>query len=456
MGSFHLLMVLFISILAFYKLLWAGIAIILYGLYYKLLNFIDAKIPGKKKHFKFIEGNIPAHANGWFCLLKSSELAIGETKYIKSHGEDIALFRGENGKVYGIDAFCPHQGANIAIGGVVKDSCIQCPFHGACFDGETGKLVIPGGKKTQRTLIQYDFETAPDEHNQPCLHLNEKKKVKIQTKKYTIKEMTGYIFCWFNASNKYKNSDGTDNEDEIPYLPLDCTDFLAQCEFRGRVGFDSYCHFLDIATNGYDANHFNWVHTRGLGFIPQGNKYQYFKFATGNDPDLYEKIIDEKENENLKKFLIDVMKRFITKENEKYVRCLLLKTRLNNLPFDGYVFQLQVGPGLAYTFIYYPYLGNVLFGFNYVNTEGTSKQVVVQDYFTKSWYPYVLSALQVWIVVYAIKEDVSIFDHKKFTKTKNFMDSIYDEDLVKHCQWITQFYDGCELVNKYDGCEYEW
>ena len=56
-------------------------------------------------------------------------------------GEHFAVFRSENGEINVLDAMCPHLGANIAIGGVVKGDCIQCPFHGWIFSGPTGKCV---------------------------------------------------------------------------------------------------------------------------------------------------------------------------------------------------------------------------------------------------------------------------------------------------------------------------
>ena len=34
-------------------------------------------------------------------------------------GEGIAVFRGENGRVYAVDAYCPHLGANLGVGGRV-------------------------------------------------------------------------------------------------------------------------------------------------------------------------------------------------------------------------------------------------------------------------------------------------------------------------------------------------
>ena len=35
-------------------------------------------------------------------------------------------------------AYCPHAGANLGVGGVVKGNCIECPFHGWQFSGEDG------------------------------------------------------------------------------------------------------------------------------------------------------------------------------------------------------------------------------------------------------------------------------------------------------------------------------
>ncbi len=47
-----------------------------------------------------------------------------------------------------MDAYCPHLGGNLGAGGRVIGNCIECPFHGWQFDGETGKCtVIPYAAK---------------------------------------------------------------------------------------------------------------------------------------------------------------------------------------------------------------------------------------------------------------------------------------------------------------------
>lgn len=67
-------------------------------------------------------------------------------------GENFAVFRSSDGNVNILNAYCPHLGANMAIGGTVKGNGLQCPFHGWVFDGTSGSCVhIPSdcskGKK---------------------------------------------------------------------------------------------------------------------------------------------------------------------------------------------------------------------------------------------------------------------------------------------------------------------
>lgn len=39
------------------------------------------------------------------------------------------MFRNDKGVVNVLDAFCPHLGADIGIGGTVRGDCVECPFH---------------------------------------------------------------------------------------------------------------------------------------------------------------------------------------------------------------------------------------------------------------------------------------------------------------------------------------
>lgn len=64
------------------------------------------------------------------------------------------VFRGQEGKASVLDAYCPHLGANLAVGGRVVGNCIECPFHGWQFRGDDGKCVkIPYAEKSMKICI---------------------------------------------------------------------------------------------------------------------------------------------------------------------------------------------------------------------------------------------------------------------------------------------------------------
>ena len=53
-----------------------------------------------------------------FVLLESREVGRGEVRQVEALGLNLAVFRGsESGAVFVTDAYCPHLGANIAVGG---------------------------------------------------------------------------------------------------------------------------------------------------------------------------------------------------------------------------------------------------------------------------------------------------------------------------------------------------
>lgn len=61
--------------------------------------------------------------------------------FVRNQGMNLAVFRGESGRSYILDAYCPHLGANLGVGGTVDGDCIACPFHGWTFNGDDGKCV---------------------------------------------------------------------------------------------------------------------------------------------------------------------------------------------------------------------------------------------------------------------------------------------------------------------------
>jgi phenylpropionate dioxygenase-like ring-hydroxylating dioxygenase large terminal subunit len=90
---------------------------------------------------------LPPYPRGWYWFAFSNELPRGAVKPVRYFGEDLVLFRGEDGKVSVLDAYCPHLGAHLGHGGQVDGGCLRCPFHGWKFDGDGQCVDVPYAKK---------------------------------------------------------------------------------------------------------------------------------------------------------------------------------------------------------------------------------------------------------------------------------------------------------------------
>ncbi|OXA38835.1 Cholesterol desaturase daf-36 [Folsomia candida] len=87
-------------------------------------------------------------------------------------GKTFVVWRGASGQAYIADGYCPHIGAHLGVMGLVKDECIECPFHGWTFEGKGGKCV----------KIPYaDPSSIPDN---------------AKLKLHRSIEMNGFIFIW--------------------------------------------------------------------------------------------------------------------------------------------------------------------------------------------------------------------------------------------------------------------
>ena len=84
------------------------------------------------------------YPNGWCSGIQSRLLKLNEVKAINVFEKDLIAFRGASGKAYVLDAYCPHLGAHLAVGGTVVGDHIRCPFHGWKFDGTGVCTEVPG------------------------------------------------------------------------------------------------------------------------------------------------------------------------------------------------------------------------------------------------------------------------------------------------------------------------
>jgi len=79
------------------------------------------------------EGDNGVFTQSWFPICMSSELAPGAVKGVPFLGGRVVAFRGEDGKASVVSAYCPHLGADLAVGSVAGNS-LRCAYHQWEFD----------------------------------------------------------------------------------------------------------------------------------------------------------------------------------------------------------------------------------------------------------------------------------------------------------------------------------
>jgi len=162
--------------------------------------------------------------NGWFAVAWSRDLEEGQVQRVQAFGRELVLFRARSGKPVVLDAYCPHLGAHLAVGGRVFGESIRCPFHGWRFD-ETGRCVeIPHCKKT-----------IPGQ---------------ARLRSWELVEKNEMIFAWHHAEEKPP-------EWEIPTI-----DVIGHPDWTTprRVDIDIAVHMQELAENNFDPVHFEFVH----------------------------------------------------------------------------------------------------------------------------------------------------------------------------------------------------
>src|SRR5581483_1508699 len=132
-------------------------------------------------------------------------------------------YRTADGRPVVLDAHCPHLGADLGRGRVIGDH-IQCPFHG--------------------------WEYGPDGH---CRHIPCQAEIPAfaRLRSYPVVERHGFAF-FFNG------------REPLFGLPFFLNENPAQFVAGRPFGFVVNCPWYLTACNGFDLEHFRFVHDRKL------------------------------------------------------------------------------------------------------------------------------------------------------------------------------------------------
>lgn len=86
------------------------------------------------------------YARGWHCLGLASDYQDGKPHSLDIFGTRLVAFQGEDGKLRILDAWCPHMGADLALG-EVRGNSVVCRFHNWSFGGDGACNHIPYSKR---------------------------------------------------------------------------------------------------------------------------------------------------------------------------------------------------------------------------------------------------------------------------------------------------------------------
>lgn len=166
------------------------------------------------------------YARGWHVVLFSQELAVGEIKPLHYFDRDLIVFRGEDGEVGALNAYCRHLGANLGgVGSKVVGNTVRCPFHGWQYDKSGACVHIPFASKIPERAARPEGA-------------------------WTIVEKCGFIAIWHDH-------DGGEPDYELPDIPNWGTGNWGDWAFkRSRIPTQG----KEIIENIADKAHFAFVH----------------------------------------------------------------------------------------------------------------------------------------------------------------------------------------------------
>jgi nitrite reductase/ring-hydroxylating ferredoxin subunit len=77
-------------------------------------------------------------------VVAAGDVEEGDSVVAELSGRPLAVARSDD-RFWVFGRECPHEGVDLADGGVVDAGTVTCPNHAYVFDLATGECVVPGG-----------------------------------------------------------------------------------------------------------------------------------------------------------------------------------------------------------------------------------------------------------------------------------------------------------------------
>lgn len=346
----------------------------------------------------------PFYPNGWYKFMNSDELAVNEVKSFDYCGRDITFFRGTDRIVYAVHSYCPHMSANLGKGGVVKNTnCIQCPFHGWVFHGQTGDCVQSGESLAKKLVEQYEYGQDIKTHarNEDGTYLVKCNTGYVSLKTYQVREIKGSIYVLIESRGEDKVTQ------PYPYEPFDIP--RNGLSYRGESINYVNCHVQEIPENGADIRHFDFLHTKFM------TNFITFDWTMKSERASSKQLLDIMQHERafINKFKMNVLDKFLNDANRPYVNIISLDCYMKIFNWKFFFFNatgFQVGPGLVYLFLKSKFF-DVLFEQSILPMKKFEIRVC-HKIFTSSYLPYWLSAFMLYSEVQQLLSDMTVWNNK--------------------------------------------
>uniref|UniRef100_A0A3Q0SWV9 cholesterol 7-desaturase n=1 Tax=Amphilophus citrinellus TaxID=61819 RepID=A0A3Q0SWV9_AMPCI len=328
----------------------------------------------------------PVYPNGWYRVLDSHMMDSGEVKNVSILGEQVAVFRGHDGKPYVVDAYCPHLGANLAVGGRVFGKCIECPFHGWRFQGDDGKCVkIPYSEKVPEFARVHSWPTC---------------------------EVNKQILVWFHC-------DGEEPQWTVPEQQEITKD---EWVYRGRTEHFINAHIQEIPENAADIAHLSHLHTPGMlsGADLRYTNSKIWEFVRHDWKVEWEP--ESEPNEHC---------------SQMFVKHALTVFGCHWPILDVHVVARQVGPGIVFLQFEQTFLGRGVI-MHCVTPVEPLLQCVTHTIFYQSNIPPVVPKFILKVESIQFERDVMIWNNKKYVSKPLLVKE--DSAIQKHRRWFGQFY----------------
>ncbi|XP_053963079.1 cholesterol 7-desaturase nvd [Anastrepha ludens] len=325
----------------------------------------------------------PPYPNGWYCILESSLLKAQNVSYVSCLGEHFVVFRTVDGLVNVLDAYCPHLGANMGVGGRVNGDNIECPFHKWSFRGSDG------------TCVNIPYSST------------EPKGIKVR--KWICREINDNIFVWYH----------TEKENTQWELPVISSIEKKELIFHGRNEFYVNCHIQEIPENGADLAHFSAVHRACLfAGVENPEKSALAKFGQHHWQAVWKTSF--------------VPKTHIASLHLTHAIQLLPKYNLLQIDVEA----KQIGPSVVHLHLMSSTFGRIEILQTVTPVEPLVQKVIHRFYAHKAVGPFM--KLLIFAESVMFERDIVMWNHKTFRSKPRL---VKEDTAIKNFRnWFAQFY----------------